>query len=42
MFKVNPINSGSDIYLTIPKSTHPSRNKKPHECGAEESILREL
>jgi len=32
--KANPINSSSDIYLTISKSTHPPTNKKPHECGA--------
>jgi len=33
--KINPTNSISAIvFLHIYKSTHPPRNKKPHECGA--------
>ena len=30
----NPMNSSSDKYLRISKSTHHPINKKPHECGA--------
>jgi len=30
----NTINCRNNIYLITSKYTHPTRNKKPHECGA--------